>query len=56
MREGIKTTELLTLVTRGRFLGVGVKNSTSNGVICDVSPKSDRASPNMKSPSGTVHS
>ncbi len=45
---------VFTLVTRGRFLDVGVKfDIEPNGGIFDVNPKNVRASPNVKSPSGS---
>ncbi len=44
---------VFTLVTRSRVFDVGVKNLFDiepNGGIFDVSPKNDRASPNVKTP------
>ncbi len=48
----IKPIAVFTLVTRGRFLDVGVKkfNIEPNGGFFDVSPENDRTSLNVKTP------
>ncbi len=49
------TQAVLTSVTRGLVFDVGVKfNIESNGGILNVSPKNDRASPNVKTASARV--